>query len=66
MILKISRGYIVDSYRGKKVTIEGEAYLPGYESPDFVVYSELIQNWDPPDNDVQIDDEMKNKLLRAF
>lgn len=63
MILEISRGYIVYRYREKTVTIEGEAYLPGYGSPDFVVYSELIQNWDPLDDQVRIDDDTKKEIL---
>jgi len=63
MIIKISRGYILYSFRGKMVTIEGEAYLPGYGSPDFVVYSELIKNWDPPDDQVRIDEATKKELL---
>jgi len=50
----------------KTVTIEGEAYAPGYGSPSFVAYVNSIRNWDPPENAIEIDATMKAEILRLL
>ncbi len=47
---------------GRSVTVGGEAYLPGYGSPDFVVYSNTINCWD--DGEVISEESMRKILQR--
>jgi Immunity protein 74 len=48
---------------GRSVTAEGEAYLPGHGSPDFVVYSNTITRWDDGE---PISDRVREAILRAI
>jgi len=65
MILEITRGHIRMEIEGKKITILGEAYFRGSGSPDFVVYSNSIRNWDAPDSGY-IDKYTKEKIIREL
>ena len=66
MIVHIARGHIVLEFEGKQVTIRGEAFLPGHGSPDFIVYSNSIHRWDPPNDDEAIDEATKKRILDAL
>ena len=46
MITHMTRGSIELEVRGRKVTVSGEAFLPGHGSPDFVAYGDLLTAWD--------------------
>ncbi|MBU1168228.1 MAG: hypothetical protein KKD44_01550 [Proteobacteria bacterium] len=65
MIKNITRGHIEFEYEGKSITIYGEALLPGYGSPDFVIYSNMLNTWDPPYEKDNIDKEEKSKILSS-
>jgi Immunity protein 74 len=45
------------------VTVEGEGYARGYGSPDFVIYKNSIQRWDPPFDEVPIDECTKDRII---
>jgi hypothetical protein len=66
MIIDITRGHVVFEFAGKRLTIQGEAYLPGHGSPDFVIYRNSIRRWDPPDHEHLIDTETREDILQAL
>jgi len=66
MIIEISRSHIKMKIREKTITIDGEAYLRGHGSPDFVAYSNSIVHWDPPNDNEKIDDQTKIKILEKL
>ncbi len=66
MIIEITRSYIRMQVGDKTVTIEGEAYIPGHGSPDFVVYESSIRKWDPPNEKIEIDKSSKKKILKLL
>lgn len=49
MITELHRGHVRLQVGDKSITIEGEAYLKGHGSPDFVAYRSTIKKWDLPD-----------------
>lgn len=62
----MTRGNIELEFKGKLIVIECEGYLPGYGSPDFVIYSNSIQNWESPHESEQITDEERKRILEAL
>ncbi len=66
MILSTSRSNIKFEFDGKIINIECEAYLPGYGSPDFVIYSNSIRNWESPDENEEINDDQRKQILEAL
>jgi hypothetical protein len=46
MITHMTRGSIELEVDGRRVTVNGEAFLPGHGSPDFVAYGDLLTAWD--------------------
>ena len=64
MITEITRSYIRLKLGDKTITVEGEAYAPGYGSPDFVAYTNSIQKWDAPDDSIVIDDETRELIIK--
>jgi hypothetical protein len=58
--MKITRSSLELSVEGRRVTVDGEAFLPGYGSPDFVVYTNTILRWD---DGQAIDAEAKRRIL---
>lgn len=65
MILRITRGNVRVEFGGRTVTIDGEAFLPGYGSPDFVLDRQSLRHWDPPFDDEPIDDATREEILLA-
>ena len=65
MILEITRGHIKLKIQDKHVTILGEALLPGYGSPDFIVYTNSIEHWDDNQN-TKISPEEKDLILQVL
>jgi len=66
MIVELTRAHIRMRVDDKTVTIEGEGYLPGHGPPDFDVYADSIQHWDPPNADTKIDEATREKILRLL
>ena len=62
-ITEITRGHIRLKVGDKSATLYGEALLPGYGSPDFVIYSNSMESWDPPNHDELISQSEKAELL---
>jgi hypothetical protein len=62
-ITQITRSAIHIDCDEKSLTLMGEALqrVPG--EPDFIIYSNTLQYWDPPFSNVRIDDETKRALL---
>lgn len=56
-IVEITRGRIKLRIGARTVTIEGEGHMPGHGSPDFVVYGNTLQRWDPPGREPVREDE---------
>ncbi|MDP9033560.1 MAG: Imm74 family immunity protein [Myxococcota bacterium] len=63
MIKNITRGYVDIEIDGKLARIGGEAYHRGYGSPDFVLYANSLERWEPPHNTVRLDDAARDAIL---
>jgi hypothetical protein len=61
--VKLTRSCLNISVRGRTVTVQGEGYLPGHGSPDFVVYSNTIEEWD---DGSEISEEEKREVLQQI
>jgi hypothetical protein len=66
MIIDMQRGMVRVKLGDKTVTIEGEAYLRGLGSPDFVAYSNSIEHWDPPSQNLKISDAERLQILEVL
>jgi len=55
VITATTRGTIDLLVKGRAVTIEGEAFLPGHGSPDFIAYKNSLRSW--ADGEPLTDDE---------
>lgn len=51
--------YIKVEYNNKTVKIQGEKIVGG-----FLAYSDTIKQWEPPHDDVTIDESTKMELIR--
>ncbi len=63
MITEITRSHVRLQIRDKSVTVQGEGYARGYGSPDFILYQNSIQRWDPPHESQKIDERTKDEIL---
>jgi hypothetical protein len=63
MILDISRGCIKVKMLNRTATIQGEMFFPGNDKLGFVIYSNTIKYWDPPDQNTQISLTEKQLIL---
>ncbi len=63
MIKNITRGHVDIEIDGKWARIYGEAYLPGYGSPGFVLYANSLERWEPPHNTARLDDAARDAIL---
>lgn len=68
MIIKnTTRGTIVVSVDGRQLTVGSEALLPGFGSPDFVIFSKSIEKWDDePKGSVTIDERVRLEILESL
>lgn len=64
-IVEMTRGHIVLDLNGKTVKIEGEAFLRGHGSPDFVLYRNSIVSWNSPFDHVALTISDKETILAA-
>ena len=44
--MKLTRSTLNLTVQERTITVQGEAHLPGHGSPDFVVFSNTIEEWD--------------------
>ena len=63
MILDVSRGHIKVKIMGRIATVQGEMYFPGNDKLGFVVYSDSIKLWDPPDQTLPISSAEKQLIV---
>jgi len=61
--MKLTRSTLNVGVKGRTITVQGEAFLPGHGSPDFVVFSNTIERWD---DGAQITDAEKREVLRQI
>jgi hypothetical protein len=63
-ITRIARSGVQIEYEGKLVTVPGEMLqrVPG--SPDFVIYSKMMKQWDSPSS-AEIDVDTKRLILEG-
>jgi len=62
--MELTRSSLRIKVDGRSVTVEGEAYLPGYGSPDFVLYRESMLCWD--DGEVMKEDDKSRVIDRIL
>jgi len=62
-IKNITRGHVEFEHDGRTAIIEGEGLLRGHGSPDFVLYSNTLKQWEAPHTAEAISDETKQTLL---
>ena len=65
MIREITSGSVVVEYGPMTLTIDVEMLVGGKGRPDFVLYSDSIRHWDPPNENVPLDKELKEIILRT-
>ena len=59
-----SKPYCITIAVGPKTMRVGcEAFQRGSGSPDFVIYKNTIENWDPPFDIEVIDDAMRHRIV---
>jgi len=63
-LTEITRGHLRVMYGTRSVTIYGEAFLRGHGSPDFVLYQNSIENWDPPNDQEKVTAAEKEELIQ--
>jgi hypothetical protein len=67
MITEITRGHMRLRFGDRTVRINGEMLVPARPGdPDFVVYRNSIQSWDPPFDKETIQDETRAKILQQL
>lgn len=61
-ILKITgtSSYIDIEFEGKIVKIQGELLING-----FVTYIDSIKNWEPPYHNIEISEDVKDRIISA-
>jgi hypothetical protein len=57
------RGSIQLEVDGRAIEIPGEAFLPGYGSPDFLAYPSSVVKWDDGE---KLTNETREQILQAF
>lgn len=62
--MELTRSSLRIKIDGRSVTVEGEAYLPGHGSPDFVLYRESMLCWD--DGEPMEEDEKRRAIDRIL
>jgi len=63
-LIEIGRSHLRVDDGSRSNTIYGEALLRGYGSPDFVLYENGIEKWDPPNEQKDVTSRDKEQLLR--
>ncbi|SEA67766.1 Imm74 family immunity protein [Paraburkholderia sartisoli] len=63
MILEVSRGHIKVKILDRVATVGGEMFFPGNDKLGFVVYSDTISFWSPPDQAIPISPTEKQLIL---
>jgi hypothetical protein len=66
MIREISRGSIVFQIGQMTITVEGEMLAGEGQNSNFVVYSDSIRKWDPPNENVPLDESAKRMILKSL
>lgn len=65
MIVETTRSHIRLRIGDRTVTVECEAYAPGYGSPNFVVYKDSIAAWDSPER-TPVTPKEKDEILEQL
>lgn len=47
----------------KVVKVSGESFTPGYGSPDFIIYTSSIKNWEAPFDEVAITEDERASIV---
>ena len=63
-LLEIARGHIRVKDGPRSVTAYGEAFLRGHGSPDFVLYQNSIEKWDPPNQNDGLTHAEKDQVIQ--
>ena len=63
-LAEISRGHVRVKNGPKSVTVYGEALVRGYGSPDFILFQNSVQKWDPPNDAEQLTPAEKEQLIQ--
>lgn len=61
--MRLTRSTLHLSVSGRSVTVQGEAYLPGHGSPDFVAFSATLRCWD---DGSEISEREKQEILEQI
>lgn len=59
----ISRSEMELDIDGRLATVSGEAHLPGYGGPNFVVFSKMAMTWE---DGQPVSDEERQEILRRI
>jgi Immunity protein 74 len=59
-------GSIKAEYFGKSISIDCETFLPGFGSPDVVIYLSSINCWDAPHHQLIFTEEDRKKVVESL
>jgi len=62
-LVDITRGHVEIKAFGKKIAIYGKGLLRGYDSPDFIIYSNSIIRWDCPNENQKVLEQEKREII---
>jgi hypothetical protein len=63
VIVEFARGHIRAAIDGKTVTIDGELLVATPGLPDYVIYKDSIERWDPPNDGEVIDQATRDRIV---
>ncbi|QDH58668.1 Imm74 family immunity protein [Pandoraea pnomenusa] len=63
MVVDVSRGHILVKLMDRNVTVHGEMFFPGGDKLGFVIYSDTIKFWDPPNQNMIVTPEEKQMII---
>jgi hypothetical protein len=65
-ILELTRGHIKIRVGERTATLLGEMLVRGPGIPDFVAYSDTLEHWDPPNEQVMCTPLDRGEILSAL
>jgi hypothetical protein len=65
-IIESTPGHVRAKFGDRTVKIGCEVFARGYGSPDFVLYKNSINQWDPPHDAEPIDESAKDAIIQEI
>jgi hypothetical protein len=66
MILEFARGHILAEIDGKRIRIDGELLVHEEGLPDYVIYRDSIERWQPPHENEVLDETERERIIEIL